>query len=450
MLAFASVLIVAVLVPALYARQVAQSRFQEFLTQGQRARLVNVAAGLAMLYRSNGGSWTGAQERAAALGQVSNERLVVTDRNGIVVADSAGLLFGGRFRGGPGWQDTPILDGASRRSPFAARAGDDRQGIGTLYIQAPAGLLEQDAFLHDVQRALLIGALMGLLAALLLSFVLSRRIGGPLEQLTAAAKRMGEGDMSQSVRVEGNDEVAELARGFNAMAENLAKSQTLRRQLVADIAHELRTPLANIRGYLEAIEDGVVAADEQTLGTLRDESTRLNHLVEDLQDLAQADADALRLRREPSDIRELIDRAVSGLRTTASERCIGLTAHTEAELPCVSVDRQRVTQALVNLLTNALAHTPPGGKVTVSATRPEPRSITVRVTDTGSGISPDDLPHIFERFYRADRSRARTTGGSGLGLTIARQLIESHGGTVSATSALGSGSTFTITLPLGG
>lgn len=448
MLAFGGVLILAILLPTLYARQVARSRFQEFLTQGQRARQVNLAAALALLYRSNGDSWSGTQERAAAFGQVTSERIVITDRGGVVVGDSTGQLLGSSFRGGAGWVQTPIVDPPARRGGLATRVGGALPVVGTLYLQPPAGVLERDAFLRDIQRALLFGALVALLAALLLSFVLARRIGGPLEQLTAAAQRMGEGDLTQRVRVEGNDEVADLARGFNVMAEKLATSQTLRRQLVADIAHELRTPLANIRGYLEAIEDGVVAADDQTLGTLRDESARLNHLIEDLQDLAQAEAGALRLHREPSDLAELIDRALSGVRATASERHIELVAETPDDLPPVTLDRQRIAQALANLLTNALAHTPAGGRITVSAARVGAGAIAVRVADTGAGISPEDLPHIFERFFRADRSRARATGGSGLGLTIARQLIESHGGTIAAVSTVGSGSTFTFTLPI--
>lgn len=449
MLAFGSVLIVAVLLPALYARHVARAQVQQFLTQGQHARQVNIAAALAILYRSNGGTWDGTQERAAAFGQVSNERIVVTNRDGIVVGDSSGQLLATQFKGGVNWQQTPIVELPARRYGPAARMPDSQRVIGTLYFQTPAGILERDTFLRDFQRALLIGAFVGSLAALLLSLVLARRIGGPLEQLTAAAERMGEGDMTQRVRVEGNDEVAALARGFNVMAEKLATALTLRRQLVADIAHELRTPLANIRGYLEAIEDGVVAADEETLGTLRDESTRLNHLIDDLQDLAQAEAGALRLHLEPSNIADLIERTLSGLRATAAERNIELRAAISSGLPLVTLDSQRVAQALVNLLTNALAHTPPGGQVTVTARQPSATLLAVSVQDTGVGISPDDLPHVFERFFRADRSRARATGGSGLGLTIARQFIESHGGTIGVVSTPGVGSTFTFTLPLG-
>jgi two-component system sensor histidine kinase BaeS len=214
------------------------------------------------------------------------------------------------------------------------------------------------------------------------------------------------------------------------------------------VAHELRTPLANIRGYLEAIEDGVVAADEETMRTLREEAAQLNGLIDDLQELTQAEAGALRLDRGPFDAAELVERATDAARARAVEKSITLIGGAEPSLPPVDVDLQRIMQVLQNLLTNALRHTPEGGQITVSARRTPDGLVAISVEDTGAGIAPEDLPHIFERFYRADSSRSRATGGSGLGLTIARRLVETHGGQIGVESTVGQGSRFTFTLPV--
>lgn len=449
MLAFAGVLLIAVLAPALYARHVARTEFQQFLSRGEQIRRLNLAGAFAYAYRTNQGSWAGAQERAVGFGQLFNTRIVVTNANGIVVADSEGTLLGQRFSGGPDWQQTLITDPPLPRANLTRTTPPPGAILyGTVYLEAPAAVVERDAFLANLQRALVLGAIVGLLAALAISAFLARRIGQPIEQVMTAAHRMGEGDLSQRVPVTGSDEIADLARSFNAMAEKLAISQNLRRQLVADIAHELRTPLANIRGYLEAIDDGVVEPDEATLQTLREEAAQLNHLIDDLQELAQAEAGALRLDRQASDVAELIERVLAATRARAAERGVALQQTLAPDLPPVAIDRQRIAQALANLVNNALTHTPPGGRVTISAARVDERFVAVTVDDSGAGIDAEDLPHIFERFYRADRSRARATGGSGLGLTISRQLIEAHGGTIVASSTPDRGSRFTFTLPV--
>jgi signal transduction histidine kinase len=303
-------------------------------------------------------------------------------------------------------------------------------------------------FLSRLRRVTIISTGISLVAALIVSLILARLIGRPLEALTRAVRRIGAGDLEQRVPEDGSAETVELARSFNTMAASLATSQRLRQQMVADVAHELRTPLANIRGYLEAIEDGVVEADEATLRTLREEAAHLNRLIDDLQELAQAEAGNLRLDRGPVAPDELIGRATGAVRARAADRGVALTATAAPDLPAVEVDPQRITQVLHNLLTNALTHTPAGGAVAVEAWRAEGGMVAIGVADTGAGIAPEDLPHIFERFYRADSSRSRATGGSGLGLTIARRIVEAHGGTIDVASELGQGSKFTFTLPI--
>ncbi|HEX5500997.1 MAG TPA: ATP-binding protein [Thermomicrobiales bacterium] len=448
---FATVLLLAVLATAFYSRHAAQSEFQRFVNRGQQTRLDNTAKLFAISYAQSRGSWDDAQRTAIIAAQLFGDHVVVTDSDGVVVADSAdGKLLGQRFAGGDEWQQAAIV-AERRRGPYGPAAAPPPTAettLGTVYVENPGAAADRADFLGRLQRALFVGAGIGLLAALVVSLYLARRVGRPIELVTAAAHRMGQGDLAQRVPVGGGAEAVELAASFNRMAENLARSQELRQQLVADVAHELRTPLANIRGYLEAIEDGLVRADEATLQILREEAAQLNRLIDDLQELAQAEAGVLRLDRHPADLGELIEHTLAAARARATEREIALVAAAEPDLPPVEIDAQRIAQVLQNLLGNALRHTPPGGRIEVGARRAAPATVEVWVADTGSGIAPEDLPHVFERFYRADSSRSRATGGSGLGLTIARQLVLAHGGAIGATSEPGRGSRFTFTLPV--
>ncbi|HET9223012.1 MAG TPA: ATP-binding protein [Roseiflexaceae bacterium] len=341
----------------------------------------------------------------------------------------------------------------------------------------------QAGFISTVNRSLLLAAGAAGLVALLLTAALSRRILGPVEALTAAARKMEKGDLSQRVTVRSQDEIGELARAFNAMADGLARIEQLRRHMVTDVAHELRTPLTNIRGYLEALRDGVARPDAPLIDSLHEEALLLNRLVDDLQDLALVEAGQLRLARSPVALGPLVEAAVSALRPALADKDLTIAVDLADDLPCADADAARVGQVLRNLLNNAIIHTPRGGSITVQATtdhrppttdhRPttndqsqEPTrktpcltrspahpftrspSIVVRVSDSGPGIAPEHLPHIFERFYRADRARARATGGAGLGLTIVKQLVEAHGGQVWVASVPNQGSTFAFTLPV--
>jgi len=275
----------------------------------------------------------------------------------------------------------------------------------------------------------------------------SRRTLSPLRLLQAAAERLGTGDLSQRVAITRHDEIGEMAQTFNAMAEGLEQAEAQRRVLMADVAHELRTPLANIQGYVEAIRDDVIEADESTIDTLHQQVLHLAHLIEDLRLMALAEAGALRLDPQPASIGDTARRAVEAIRPRADAKHIALTVDAPTDMPLASFDQERIGQVIANLLENAVRHTPESGAVSVSA---ETMQSTVRVTiqDTGSGIPGDEIGHIFDRFHRVDPSRTRATGGAGLGLTVAKQLIEAHGGTIAATSVVGEGSTFTFDLPL--
>ena len=285
-----------------------------------------------------------------------------------------------------------------------------------------------------------------LIAALVMVFA-GRRLVRPIVALTGAAQRMRNGDHAARVPVTGKDEVSRLGHAFNDMAEAIQRHDFQRKAMVSDVAHELRTPLANIKGYLVASEDGVVPLDRELVTSLLEETELLEHLVADLQDLALADAGMLRLHPAPRDLSELAQQVVSAHRPAAETAGVTLTAETPGPAPA-SVDSARIRQALGNLVSNAIRFTPPGGQVVVGVRRVDD-GYTLTVTDNGTGIAEEHLPHLFDRFYRAEQSRSRSTGGSGLGLAITKHLAEAHGGRITVTNRPGSGSVFTIWIPAG-
>ncbi|MBI4219090.1 MAG: GHKL domain-containing protein, partial [Chloroflexi bacterium] len=249
------------------------------------------------------------------------------------------------------------------------------------------------------------------------------------------------------VEVSQADEVGQLATTFNDMAEGLQHAEEQRRTLAADVAHELRTPISNLQGYLEAIKDGVLQPEPATIENLYQQVRHLGRLVEDLRMLALAEAGSLPLSLAPEKIEEIVNSTVDAFRPRAAEKGVQLVADHAGDLPAIEVDRTRISQVLANLIENAITHTPEGGSVEVTVDRSQD-AVRIAVTDTGVGIPAESLPLIFERFYRVDPSRSRTTGGAGLGLTIVKRLVEMHGGTVWAESEVGQGSTFTVELPL--
>ncbi len=308
---------------------------------------------------------------------------------------------------------------------------------------------------HALQRFLLVGlAIAGF--TLIVGLILSRSISQPLVNLTKATRTVAAGNLSVRVPDYYPGEMGELAVAFNAMAEDLARADDLRRNLTADVAHELRTPLSIIRGKLEGVLDGVYPATPEHLEPVLEETELLTHLVEDLRLLALAEAGQLPLEKRPMDVGDLLRDAQVNFSPQASDRGVTLALDLPSELPQVVADWRRVTQVLGNLLTNALRHTPEGGCVTLSAAATPPRSggagggmVEITVADTGMGISPEDLPYIFERFWRGEKSRSRVGGETGLGLAIAKQLVELHGGTIGVESAPGGGSKFRFTLSAG-
>jgi len=332
-------------------------------------------------------------------------------------------------------------------SPFDFRSDGFRPGQSSL-------------FANILKRFILTEATL-ILFTLIIAALLSRLISSPLTGLAKAARAIGAGDLSVRVPVKHRGEIRELEQAFNTMAEDLAHADELRRNMTADVAHELRTPLSVIRGKLEGILDGVYPATSEHLNPVLEETELLTHLVEDLRLLALAEAGQLPMEKRPLDIGDLLRDAQVNFTPQAEDRGVTLALDVPPDLPKVTADWRRIAQVLSNLLTNALRHTPQGGCVTLSASAPgdsvsnEPVSngyIEVTIRDTGAGISAEDLPYIFERFWRGDKARTRgytrSGGGSGLGLAIAKHLVDMHGGAITVDSTPGKGSTFRFTLPI--
>ena len=312
-------------------------------------------------------------------------------------------------------------------------------------LTGAAALLE--AALGAVDRGLVAALVTVAVLALATSVLLSRRIVRPVEALAAAAKDLGEGDLGRRVALDGGDEIGRLGRAFNEMASRLERSEALRRRLVNDVAHELRTPLAGLRARIEAIEDGLVPATPEALASLGEDVAHLGGLVDDLQDVALAEAGRLSLDLRPVPVEEAVLDAARSLGLGAAGRP-PLELEADAAPP-VLADPRRLRQVLLNLLDNARTHGG-GAPVTVRAVARPDGMVEFAVRDRGPGIAPEELPLLFERFYRSDPSRSRATGGSGLGLAIVRSLVELHGGSVRAEAAAGGGATVLFTLPRAG
>jgi signal transduction histidine kinase len=295
----------------------------------------------------------------------------------------------------------------------------------------------------------ILAGLLGLFLAFVLSFVLAGRISSPLSRLTLASTSIADGDYSERVHVGGGKEVEELGDAFNTLAESLETNEQLRKNMVADIAHELRNPLATLSGQIELMQDGKLESSDEVVASLAEDAELLSHLVEDLRQLSVAEAGQLELDRTPVNPGEIVEDASSRFENEALSKGIKLVTDVPGDLPAVNADKLRISQVIGNLIRNSLTHTPSGGTIKVSATRAG-NVVTFAVEDTGAGVDEKDLPYLFERFYRADSSRTRATGGAGLGLSIAKSLVKAHGGQIGAESQPGKGCRIFFTLPVAG
>ncbi|MFQ6143848.1 sensor histidine kinase [Streptomyces seoulensis] len=426
--------------------------------QGVEAAVVSTPSG-----RPRIRTFTGSDDRRAAACDssalkepVPTERVALHDLDVLVAGclKSTGL-DGVRVAPDFSWrlapaQALPLREGAERRIPACVTEG--RKALLKSAVAPPARLFVgsgetavQGFRLSGAGIVRVVGAASLVLAlAVGVSVLAATRLARPLRALTDAAQRMRDGG-SALVPVTTGDEIGQLTRTFNDMAVHRDRLEEQRRVMVSDVAHELRTPLSNIRGWLEAAQDGHVPADDDFLASLHEEAVLLQHVIDDLQDLAAADAGELRVHPEQLEVGELVSQAGSAYRARAESAGVRVAVEAPRE-HWIEGDPVRLRQVVGNLLSNAIRHTPSGGSVTLRVTA-DSGLTTIEVADTGAGIAAEDLPRVFDRFWRAEKSRSRDTGGSGLGLAIVRKLMEAHGGAVSVASTAGAGTTFTLRLP---
>ena len=454
LVALVAVAIVAVLVTILIRLAFDRQR-QQINTQQFRDAAELAAARLGLFYERRGG-WVGVDQllrrqltQAPQSSVLRRLHLQLFDAQGRLLFDTA----------------TPAL---RRQAPRIAGGIEspvvvDGRTVGTVVVEAPGGALDQNErrFLLGVYLSVVAGSALAGVIALGVGLLITGRVTRPLRSLKDAAQRLASGARHEPLPIPPDAELAELATAFNTMASELERQQHLRRQLVADIAHELRTPLSVLRLQIESLQDGIEPPTPAMLASLAEEVGLLTRLVDDLRLLSLADAGQLSLAIDVLDASAVIDRAVNAAATRARQQGIDLRADRPPAPLFVMADPQRLAQILGNLIENALRYTPSGGQVTVraraehTAARPTPAgshmgdrtSVIFEVTDSGPGIPADELPHVFERFYRADKARARETGGSGLGLAIVQRLTEMQGGRTWVTSAPGQGATFHVALP---
>lgn len=370
---------------------------------------------------------------AGAVLLLPDQRLILAGRDGSVVYDSDNRITGQRLRPELAQAATPIdVNGAQ---------------VGTLLFAESGNSTIQSDYFERINTGLLLVAIVTGALTILVAVVVSRQFTAPISQLTHAAQAIAKGNLQQRVTSGGDDEVGQLAAAFNQMAADLEESERQRRQTLADIAHELRNPLTTIQGTLEGLLDGVQPLQLEQIAKVYDQTVMLSRLVEDLRLLSLAQAHTLHLDLSQADLREVVTNVVATFAPLAEEQGTTLgPVEVNGQIPPVHIDVHRISQVLANLVSNALRYQKEGGRVQV---RVDGRAteVAVSVRDTGPGIAPEHLPHVFERFYRVDQSRSRAGGGSGLGLAIARELVVAHGGRIWGESVAGQGSTFTFTIP---
>ncbi len=441
-LAFLAVGLAGVVLVAVIVRRQTMLEFDRFIIDQYQAEVIARAGD----YYVETGEWTGVESvlrgrRGPGGGGPGGGRpVILTSASGEVVATTADDEYQGNvnYAGGTTASTDPLpieVDGTIVGYVRFLDMGETQD----LRETAEA------AFLDRMSRAILISAIGAGLLALVLGAALASTISRPVRELTDGTKALAAGDLGHQVPVRTADEIGQLAHSFNRMSADLAHSTQLRKQMTADIAHDLRTPLSVILGYSEALQDDKLPGTPEVYGAMHRQAQHLNRLIEDLRTLSLADAGQLSLQRRIVQPGDLLEHAAIAYLPQAEERGIHLSVTADATA-AISVDPDRLVQVIGNLVGNALRHTPDGGRVELAAALAGPR-VVLSVTDNGPGVPGDDLPHIFERFYRGDKARV-DDGSSGLGLAIARSLVEAHGGQIGVENVATGGARFTVALPL--
>ena len=445
-LSFVVVILVAVALVYFLTAHTITSRFAAYNEQA-RDQTAHQLCGLLAEYRLRTGTWLGAERLLSIQYQIVANGQVIVRRSSLVggdfsLADENRIVVVSTQQDKIGTQ----LSREEVASGYPIREGGTQ--IGTLIIDNSNSTLPPDEveFLSSAKRSALVGGGIASGVALFLSMILIAQVLSPLRLLTRATERIARGDLSHRVMLKARDEFGRLGESFNRMIDNLSRSETVRKTMTADIAHELRTPVTIIQGNLEAILDGVYKADAETIAPIYEETLHLGRLIDDLRDLALAEAGELHLSKEPADVVALVSQVVDTVNASL-DGGPRVSVSAPEEIPVVPLDSKRIRQVLANLLSNALRYTPSDMEIRVEI-EVWKSMLVLRVLDRGPGIPEDELPHLFERFYRGDEARTRAAGGSGLGLAIAKQWVEAHGGKITASNRSEGGACFTILLPL--
>lgn len=415
--------------------------FDKFMVDSYQA---NMVTSLANMYQEQGG-WQNLDSIVVRMPVQHPGGPEFTKAPVVLVDDKGAVIYGGgRFKPG----EKLSAGDLAKTVPIVVQG----QAVGRLLFTStdflqPKREPPEEQFLQRVNQAILLGALGAAIIALLLGVFLARSIARPVRELTLATQAVAQGELGRQVEVHTGDEIGELATSFNQMSQDLARARSLRQQMTADIAHDLRTPLSVIHGYTEALAEGKLVGTPDMYAVMHEEARHLQMLIEDLRTLSLADAGEITLMRQPCEPRAVLERAAGSHAVKAAEKQIRLAVETPEDLPLIDVDPERMAQVLNNLVSNAVRYTPEGGEVVLSASTGN-SSVLLQVRDNGAGIAPADVPNIFERFYRGDQARNVQEGESGLGLAIAKSLVEAQGGTIGVASELGQGTTFTLTLPV--
>lgn len=423
-----------------------QTTFQTYLKENNFGYMERMKQNLEHYYEE-AGSWKNVQQlyfnSKPAMGPgkgmmrgmtmnmpMANADLLLLDRKGIVIGDTAGTRIGAKGINFSGKTQVLVING-------------EKRGTLVLYQNKLQNLEEE--FIHSSNLAIVISSIIASAMAVMFSVWIARKITNPLKNLVMGTKRIANGDKLDAVNIPTNDEFHELGEAFNDMSHKLSRNEEVRQALVADVAHELRTPLAILQGKLESIQEGVIDPTEEVILEITDEVYRLNRLVSDLQQLSLAEAGKLPLHKQLVNLKPFIERICSNLQWLADEKEITLQHDRIPDECWQQIDVDRMTQVIVNLIGNALRHTPEQGLVEITA-QEIGSSLSLNISDNGPGIPKDALPFIFNRFYKRDQSRSRTEGGTGLGLSISKGFVEAHGGTITVESEVNKGTIFTVTL----
>lgn len=440
-IAFLSIGIISVTIIFITARWNTRQEFISFLTDQNQSVIYT---SLANYYQQNG-SWAGVENlfgghQMPGMGQGQGPRNDMMQSFTLADSDGYVLIPSAKFKTGEKILKTELDLGV----PITQNGRT--VGILILTRQQFQGSQRELEFIERTNRILIYGAVIGAVIALLLGIFLSRTITRPIRELTRATHAVSEGDLSQRVTVRTNDELGELGKAFNKMSAELSRSVNARKQMTADIAHELRTPLSLILGHAEAVHDGVLPPSTENFEIIREEAARLENLVNDLRTLSLADAGELSINPQTIEPGGLLQEVASLFQYQTQKKDIALELEIASPLPPLEIDPGRMTQVLTNILDNATRHTPEGGRIILSA-KQAGDMVEIAIQDSGPGLPKEEAERIFERFYRADASRRRDDGGSGLGLAIAKSIVQAHNGQLSAESEPGKGLRISILLP---